>query len=128
MSHSANPASASRRAAPTSAALPASGARWNIVSEVNSPPSATPKRPPASRSPSHASTLWAHPARCSRTYASTRRGVSHSPPSRGPAHAAATSANAASTRIAYGRDRIARATERGTRKPSIGITPRGSHV
>ena len=32
--------------------------------------------------------------------AATSRGVSHTPPRRGPAHAAATSSNAASTRIA----------------------------
>ena len=51
---------------PTSAALPASGARWNIVSEVNRPPKATPKRPPRSSPPDQASTLCAWPARCRR--------------------------------------------------------------
>ena len=106
-----------RSTSATSATLDASVARWNIDSPANSPPMATPYRPPASvpSSSDHDSTLCAHPSSCSRTYASRTAALIHRPGRDGSAHVSMTSSKAVSTRISNRRSD--RRNERVTRKP-----------
>ena len=114
------------RRAPT---LDASASRWNIDSPANRPPTATPYSPPASRSrrparpsrprrcaPSRGRTAGGRPPRCpcgsSRPAASGRR------------RPRTTSSYAVSTRIS--KRRQATRSDRLTRSPASGSTPRGS--
>ena len=94
----ATPSAGAARPGATSATFDASGRRWNIDSPANSPPIATPYRPPAR--PVVVPRLHAvGPARA-RAAGRRRRGSPGDPPARAPgsAHASTTSAKAVSTR------------------------------
>ena len=84
----------------------------------------TPYSPPARRPSRHASIECAQPSRCSRPYAWEKAGVIHPSGRSLRPHSATTSSKAVSMRISKSRADLR--SERDTRSPSSGSTPRST--